>query len=144
VRRMVGAAQELVLAGARLRVRGGDSTPDEPCLLELKGEFDLDTVPEIDRFLRRSCGPLYERHHLVIDLGGTEFVDSSFISLLVRLLRDLRASRRELILARPTGQVRRTLATVGLPSIVPVFESVDAALAALGAGHVIPPAFAVT
>ena len=142
MRRMVGASQELVMTGASLRVRGGDGTPDDPRLLELEGEFDLETVPEIDRFLRRSCGPLYQRHHLVIDLGATLFVDSSFISLLVRLLRDLRACRRELILARPTGQVRRTLATVGLPSIVPVFESVEAALAALGAGHVIPPAFA--
>ena len=47
-----------------------------PPVLELSGEFDLDTVPHIDRFLRRRLGPLYHQDHLVIDLAGTTFVDS--------------------------------------------------------------------
>jgi len=56
---------------------------------------------------------------------------------------DQRAKRRELVLARPHGQVRRVVALVGLHNIVPVFESVEEAVAALVSGSlpVIPPAF---
>ena len=114
-----------------------------PPVLRLEGDFDFDAVPEIDRFLRRHLGPLYHRHHLVIDLAGVTFIDSSFIGFVVRLLKDQRATRRELVLARPRGQVRRTLAVVGLPNVVPVFESVEEVVGALSGGRtpVIPPAF---
>jgi anti-sigma B factor antagonist len=125
-----------------LRLRDTPDTGPAP-VLELSGEFDLETVPEIDRFLRRRLGPLYHREHLVIDLSATTFVDSSFVAFVVKLLKDLRAGRKELILVRPAGQVRRVLALVGLPNLVPVFESLEEALAALTTGRlpIIPPAF---
>jgi anti-anti-sigma factor len=103
----------------------------------------MDSVPEIDSFLRRTLGPLYHRQHLVMDLAGTTFIDSSFIAYVVRLLRVQRATRQELVLARPRGQVRKALAVVGLPNVVPVFESVEEAVTMLTAGKLplIPPVF---
>jgi anti-sigma B factor antagonist len=114
-----------------------------PPVLELEGEFDLDTVPDLDRFLRRHLGPLYHQENLVIDLAGVTFVDSSFISFIVRLVSAQRVKRKELVLARPAGQVRRVLCVVGLPNVVPVFESLEEAVGALSNGEspVIPPAF---
>ena len=143
--RVVGNAQELVKHKACLRLSGGSGPSAEPPVLQLEGEFDLDTVPEIDRFLRRSLGPLYHRDHLVIDLATTTFVDSSFIAFLVRLLGEQRAVHKELMLARPAGQVRRVLGMVGLPNMVPVFESAEDAVETLRSGRlpVIPPAFSV-
>ena len=140
-----GDPQEPVVHKPRLRLSSLPGTAATPPVLELSGEFDLDTVPDIDRFLRRSLGPLYHQDHLVIDLAGTTFVDSSFIAFLVRLVGDQRARRKELVLVRPAGQVRRVLALVGLPNVVPVFESVDEAVGALMSGHLpfIPPAFSV-
>ena len=134
---------EFVAHGVRLRISSFPGATATPPVLELSGELDLDTVPHIDRFLRRRLGPLYHQDHLVIDLAGTTFVDSSFIAFLVRLLTDQRARRKELVLVRPAGQVRRVLALVGLPNVVPVFESVDEAVARLMSGRlpVIPPAF---
>lgn len=134
---------EHVAQGAVLRLDVPASSAATPPVLELRGEFDIDTVPQIDRFLRRHLGPLYHRQHLVMDLEGTTFIDSSFIGFLVRLLRDQRATRRELVLARPVGQVRRMLAVVGLPNVVPVFDSLEEAVDTLIAGRlpVIPPAF---
>jgi anti-sigma B factor antagonist len=126
----------------RLRLREC-ADPAAPAVLVLSGEFDVATVPEIDRFLRRRLGPLYQREDLVIDLSATTFADSSFVGFLVRLIGQLREGRRELLLVRPAGQVRRLLATVGLPNLVPVFESVDEALASLREGPLplIPPPF---
>ena len=129
--------------GARLRLLAPAPSGSEPPDLQLRGEFDLDTVPEIDRFLRRRLGPLYHQQHLVIDLERTTFVDSSFVAFLIRLVGDQRAKRKELVLARPHGQVRRVVALVGLHNIVPVYESVEEAVGALVRGSlpVIPPAF---
>ena len=133
----------LVAHKARLRISSPQGPAATPPVLELSGEFDLDTVPDIDRFLRRNLGPLYHQDHLVIDLAATTFVDSSFIAFLVRLLTDQRARRKELVLVRPVGQVRRVLALVGLPNVVPVFESVEEAVNTLVSGRLpaIPPAF---
>ena len=138
-----GSPHELVAHKARLRLISPGEGAAIPPVLELSGEFDLDTVPDIDRFLRRNLGPLYHQDHLVIDLAATTFVDSSFIAFLVRLVTDQRARRKELVLVRPAGQVRRVLALVGLPNVVPVFESVDEAVSTLVSGRlpVIPPAF---
>ena len=138
-----GGPRELVAHKIRLRLVGSREAVTAPAVLELCGEFDVDTVPDIDRFLRRNLGPLYHQEHLVIDLAATTFVDSSFIAFLVRLVTDQRARHKELVLARPAGQVRRVLALVGLPNVVPVFESVDEAVSTLMSGRlpVIPPAF---
>ncbi|MCX6373136.1 MAG: STAS domain-containing protein [Actinobacteria bacterium] len=138
-----GGFQESVAHETRLRLVASRGAVGTPPVLVLSGEFDLDTVPHIDRFLRRHLGPLYHQDHLVIDLAATTFVDSSFIAFVVRLLTDQRARRKELVLVQPTGQVRRVLALVGLPNVVPVFESVDEAVARLVSGRlpVIPPAF---
>jgi anti-anti-sigma factor len=123
---------EVVAQNARLRLRrprGGARAV--PAILALEGEFDLDTVPQIDRFLRRHLGPLYYRDHLVIDLAGATFIDSSFIGFLAHLVRDLRAMHKELVLVRPAGQVRRVLGVVGLPNVVPIYDTLPEAVEAL-------------
>lgn len=135
---------------ARVRLRlehadCGDGSPAIP-VLRLGGEFDIDTVPEVDRFLRRRLGPLYHRRDLVMDLHGVTLADSSFIGFLVRLVGDQRQARSELVLVRPVGQVRAVLSLVGLPNLVPVYESLDEALHALREARtpLIPPAFSAT
>jgi anti-anti-sigma factor len=112
-------------------------------VLELSGEFDFENVPEIERFLRRHLGPFFFKgRDLVLDLALVDLVDSAFVGLVVSLVRRLHANRRELLITRPEGYVRRTLALVGLPNLVPVYESIDDALAALSAGApLIPPPF---
>jgi len=112
-------------------------------VLCLKGELDIDAVPEVDRFLRRRLGPLYQRHTLVIDLGDVTLVDSSFIGFVVHLLGEERRGHSELVLAHPVGRVRSHLCMVGLPNLVPMYESLDDALRAVreASAPLIPPAF---
>lgn len=126
---------ELSLQGAG----GGEEFP----VVRLAGEFDIDTVAEIDRFLRRRLGPFYHRHHLILDLDGVRFVDSSFVGYLVTLVTRLHGQGKELLLTRPRGHVRRVLGDIGLPNIVPVYDSIEEGLQTLASGRlpVIPPAF---
>jgi len=125
--------------GLRLSFAGGGEVP----VLALSGEFDLENVPEIERFLRRHLGPFFFKTcHLVLDLAGVDMVDSSFVGAVVSLVVRLHEHRRELLITRPVGYVRRTIALVGLPNVVPVYESLEAALLALATGGpLIPPPF---
>jgi len=111
----------------------------------LQGEFDIETVPEIDRFLRRSFGPFFFKRHIGLDLHGVTLIDSAFVGFVVDLARQLRSERQELILARPVGQARRVLALVGLPNLIPVYDSLEEAAEAVARGSlpIIPPAFAL-
>lgn len=140
-----GDAGQAGSARVRLRLEHaveGDGSGSVP-VLRLAGAFDIDTVPEIDRFLRRRLGPLYQRRSLLIDLHDVTLVDSSFIGFLVRLVGEQRRGRGELVLARPVGHVRTVLCMVGLPNLVPVYESLDEALSAVREARapLIPPVF---
>jgi anti-anti-sigma factor len=139
----VGVSREAAVSRARLRVIPAVAGGAAPPVLELEGEFDLDNVPEIDRFLRRNLGPLYHQRHLVIDLARTTFIDSSFVAFLLKLWQAQRAEGRELLLARPGGQVRRVFGLLGLHNVVPVFDSAEAAADSVMVGRppVIPPTF---
>jgi D-lyxose ketol-isomerase len=59
VARAITGTREHAAATYRLRLRPGKDVPLTPPVLELAGEFDLNNVAEVDRFLRRHLGPLY-------------------------------------------------------------------------------------
>jgi anti-anti-sigma factor len=132
--------------GARLAVRQVDAASSEALqgrvvvmtnpvkgatLVTLTGEFDIETVPSIESCLRRALGPFYYGENVVVDLSSTTFVDSTFIGFLVRLASKTRQSGRELILVRPLGHVRSVLLLVGLPNLVPVYDSLQRAFESL-------------
>jgi anti-anti-sigma factor len=110
----------------------------------LAGEFDIETVCEIETFLRRTFGPFYGRRDLILDLSEVTFADSAFAGCIILLLRGLHGERRELVLTRPVGQVRRLIGMMGLANVVPVFDEIDDAVAALREkkSSLIPPPFA--
>jgi anti-anti-sigma factor len=107
----------------------------------LKGDLDMDAVGEVDAMLRRAFGPFFFRRTLLIDLGAALMLDSTFVSYLVRLAGRVRQAGYDLVLTRPVGQVRRTLALVGMPNLVPVYDSLEQAAELIAAGRVpmIPP-----
>jgi len=129
-------------AAVALRVQHAGPGGRVPAVL-LAGEFDLETVPSIDAFLRRTFGPFFFRQHLLVDLEGVTFADSSFISYVINLARRVRREGHELVLSGPQGQVRRALVMVGLPNLVPVYDRLDEAakLIADDTLPLIPPVF---
>lgn len=133
---------------ARLRLErpGGSADTDGVPILRLEGEFDIDTVPEIDRFLRRRLGPFYHRRHLILDLEGVRFIDSAFLGYVVTLVTRLHGHGKELLVTRPRGHVRQVLGAVGLPNVVPVYDSIEEGVKVLTSGRlpVIPPAFSAS
>lgn len=67
---------------------------------------------------------------VVIDLSGLRHIDSSGISVIVRLDITARRQGAQIIYAGAQGRVRDALTVTRLVEAIPVYESVDAALAA--------------
>jgi anti-sigma B factor antagonist len=81
-------------------------------VLELVGELDVVSAPELARRLGEVLAQSHPR--VILDLGGLKFVDSAGVSVLIKAKRDAEANGRTLVLRRPTEQVERVFALVGL------------------------------
>jgi anti-anti-sigma factor len=71
-----------------------------------------------------------QRFHLVIDASGLEYINSRAIGHLVQFSRDARLAGGKVVLVKPGPGVEKILRAVGLLSLIPSFNSVDAAAAA--------------
>jgi anti-anti-sigma factor len=99
---------------------------DEPpvALVHVRGELDFGTTPRLVEALRGLPGP---GEHLVFDLAGLEFCDSSGLGALIAAHKTTEASGRRLYLAnlRPTVLTAVTITSLdqlfrirgGLPSV---------------------------
>ena len=81
-------------------------------MLELIGELDVVSAPELERCL----GEVLEQQHarVMLDLGGLRFVDSAGVSVLIKAKQRAESTGRPLLLRRPTEQLERVFALVGL------------------------------
>lgn len=85
------------------------------------GQFFAQTL---DRVLERDEGDV------LIDLSKIDAIDSTGIGELVGYLGRFRSRGRGLLLINPSDRIRKLLAIANLTSLLPVFETVDDALAA--------------
>jgi anti-sigma B factor antagonist len=97
--------------------------------LAIRGEVDIASAPELEEALedaiRQSEGAL------LVDLSGVEFLDSSGLQVLLRVRARLGTEDRALALVCPFGRVRRVFELAGLSDVFALYESSDAARAAL-------------
>jgi anti-sigma B factor antagonist len=93
----------------------GTPDPDEVCI-QLTGELDIATVPVArDRFaeLRRTG------RHLVLDLRGLRFIDSTGLSLVLRLAAESTRDGWELSLIPGSSAVQRIFQLTGTEGRLP-------------------------
>ena len=106
-------------------------TGTDRCTLAVGGELDLATAAQF----RTTVGALLGTgcRHLVVDLADTTFVDSSGLGALVGAAR--RADPGTCVVAACANpRVVRVFRTTGTDRIVPVYPTVEAALAAATRG----------
>ncbi|MFJ9539799.1 anti-sigma factor antagonist [Streptomyces sp. NPDC101225] len=95
-------------------------------LLSVHGEADVFTAP----LLRQALGDALEQadgRHLVVDLCGIDFIDSSGAQPLIEADQILHARRRRLWLACPhirTGRMLRSIRLMGYFPVLPDAVSV--------------------
>ena len=81
-------------------------------MLALSGQLDVVSAPELERRLREVLAEPHDR--VLLDLNGLEFVDSAGVSVLIKAKQAAEMSGRTLVLRRPTEQLDRVFALVGL------------------------------
>jgi anti-sigma B factor antagonist len=113
------AAQELIASG----IRAGWPRRDI-CVVSLVGEHDLHTAPKAREELRRVIAA--GARAVVVDLTETTFLDSTVLSLLLGLRKELRAGGR-LLLVTDEPRVRRVFEIAGVDRFFDFFPSRRAA-----------------
>jgi anti-sigma B factor antagonist len=91
------------------------------------GELDAYTVGQF----RDALGELADAHYLLIDLSAVPFMDSAGLGALIGGIRRAREAGGDVAVACSRPTLTRLLHTTGFDRIVPVTETVEAAVKAL-------------
>jgi anti-sigma B factor antagonist len=96
-------------------------------LAYVRGEVDLSNAPSVrERLLH---GVPNTASGLVLDLSGTDYLDSSGVALIFELSERLGTRGQKLALVVPDDSViKRVLVLTDIEQVAPMFVSVDAAL----------------
>lgn len=102
-----------------------DDTRPPYTVLAVTGELDVSTSPH----LRQKILELLElqRRRLVIDLDGTEFLDSTALGILVGASKRLRAAGGSLTVVCSKPRILRTFKVTNLEKVFNVRTSLEAA-----------------
>ena len=103
---------------------------DAYCVLRLTGELDVSTTARLRAALNRELVD-EGRVHLVVDLTGLTFLDSSGLGTLVRAQRQARGLRGSFAVVCGEGPVLRVMTLTGLTHVLRVHDTLDAATAGL-------------
>jgi anti-sigma B factor antagonist len=105
---------------------------DGCAVLAATGEVDVATAPQ----LRQEAVRLVSAGHtrLVIDLSGVDFLDSTGLGVVVGVLKRVRTYDGELAIAGAENHVRKVFDITRISDVLPMFETVDEACAAIGEG----------
>ncbi|NBM20338.1 anti-sigma factor antagonist [Streptomyces sp. GC420] len=101
---------------------------EERAVLRVTGEVDVYTAPALrERVLDLAA----KGHvHLIVDMNGVDFLDSTGLGALVACLKRLRGDGGSLTLALGTERILRVFRITGLTSVFPPHPTVREAIAA--------------
>ena len=100
---------------------------DAVVVARLTGELDISVAESTGRKIAEAV-PSSARG-VVVDMSGLDFMDSSGVSMLFALARQVGSHRQQMCVVAPTGKpVSRVLQIVEFDRAAPVREDVDAAM----------------
>ena len=113
-------------------IRVSSQRRDGFAVVAVSGELDIVTSRRFDEFLaevRRNGDD-----HIIIDLSAVDFMDTGSLAVIVGHWKQVTAAGGTLALAGARYRYTKTLWITGLADRLPLYESVDAAVAAGRAG----------
>ncbi len=118
----------------RLRTRPSAGQSERATVVEVAGEVDLHSAPqlraEIGRAIEQSAPP-----RIVVDLAGVTFLDSTGVGVLVGALKRAREAGGLLHFCNPQPRVCRVFEVTGLLGALPLFATRDEALEDFGSNE---------
>jgi anti-sigma B factor antagonist len=95
-------------------------------IVGVAGELDIVTSRKLDEHL---AGARRKERRIVLDLKAVEFMDTSALAVIVGHWKRLEGAGGTLVLAGPRYRYTKTLWITGLAERLPLYDSVDEALA---------------
>ena len=99
-------------------------------IVSVGGELDVVTSRQFDEYLTQVCG---EGDRVILDLGAVDFMDTGSLAVIVGHWKQLTAAGGTLVLAGARYRYTKTLWITGLADRLPLYDSIDDAVAAGGA-----------
>jgi anti-sigma B factor antagonist len=103
-------------------------------VVSVSGNLDLVTHDQFDQYLtdiRR------DNSRIIIDMAGVTFMDTGCLAVIIGHWKRLLAGSGELILAGARYRPAKALWITGLAYRLPLFDTVDEAIAAVSAGEAV-------
>lgn len=100
---------------------------DGSLIVAIGGELDIVTSRELDEHLTRARR---KDRRVVLDLSDVEFMDTSSLAVIVGHWKRLEAAGGTLVLAGARYRYTKTLWITGLAGRLPMYDTVDEAVAA--------------
>lgn len=97
-------------------------------VVHVGGEIDVYTAPLLRERLDEQIAA--GRIHLVVDLEGVTFMDSTGLGVLVGRLKLIRARKGTLRLVCSSQRILKVFSITGLDKVFQIFDSVDGAFGA--------------
>lgn len=116
-----------VQQGASVFEVKSETQADDVVVLSVAGELDVSTVGELRSALTGALDRSVTR--LVVDLARVTFIDSVSVAALVNAQRRLADSGRYALVVPEESYGRLIFQAGGIESVLPLFDSRDAALA---------------
>lgn len=116
LKKKYSVAKSLMKLGHRYRVLENDIV-----LLELVGDIDLETAPDLDNVLNHIMQSGHRR--ILIDGSQLEFVSSSGIGAFTRRINEC-----TIVFANFSGKPKMVFEVTGLTRLIPMFDTVEEAL----------------
>ena len=105
-------------------------------LVELAGELEVVSVDEFSVRMADLAGG--GRSHVVIDVGGITFIDSSGINAMIRAVRSIEDRGGTAVIAAPSAIAQRVFAITRLAQLVPVEQDRQTALRMAASSNATP------
>jgi anti-anti-sigma factor len=111
-------------------LRLGSQRRGHAFVISVEGDLDIVTSPQFDDYL---ADARREHRHLILDLAGVEFMDTSSLAVIVSHWKKLVGQGGTLTLASARYRYTKTLWITGLAHRLPLYDSVDEAVQAVPA-----------
>ena len=105
-----------------LVTREGDSAT----IVAVEGEIDVYTAPKLRDKITELVGEGV--YHIIIDMEGVEFLDSTGLGVLVGGLKRVRSHDGDLALVCTQRRILKVLEITGLTKVFTIHDSVDSAI----------------
>lgn len=96
-------------------------------VVSVKGRLDAVTSPELEKELTQIIDA--GEKHLIVNFGELDYISSAGLRTILASTKRLKAKEGKLALADLKSVVKEVFDISGFTSIIPIFDSVDSALA---------------